>query len=429
MSKSYNNLEKKIADLFSKFPFVKSILKRAYTVVMYLIYYDNSSYKCEKKISTLSNIDGETFFGYYDKYPQNGKYILTHQTSLNTHKKPPSKTYINIIVIDNKDSNRIVSKVKTESFNWQQGARAHWIDKDNFIYNDFSTRESKFISKVYSVNKNGIIKEYDKPVQDSFENQYFLSLNYKRLHTLRPDYGYNNLGVMSEDELKNLDNDGLWFVDMNTGKSRLMHPLSEIVNIKMESFYTESIHWVNHVMISPNGEKFIFLHRYLFQRKRYSRLLISDIKHNKLRLISNYGMVSHCCWVDNNFIIGFLKGPDNRDAFWKINVTTGEHETLDSAGLDKYGDGHPTYMGNALIFDSYPDKGRFQHLYKCNFNSQRVEKIGSFSVPLKYFGETRCDLHPRVSKNSNLLFFDSAHLGKRKLCYVEMENKNLEDNI
>ena len=45
-----------------------------------------------------------------------------------------------------------------------------------------------------------------------------------------------------------------------------------------------------------------------------------------LILLSDYGMVSHCAWLDNEKIIGYLRGPDKRDNFLVIDVGTSAFE-------------------------------------------------------------------------------------------------------
>lgn len=422
MSEKFSHQEKRLAELLSSFPKVKRLLKRFYTYATFPFYYKSKSVNSVHTVKSLSRVNGEVFFGYYDKVPLRGNYILAHATTLQSSKKPPLDGQIDIVVVDKNNLETTIVKTKSKAFNWQQGSRAHWINDEEFIYNDFETKSRQFVSMVFSVTDNRVIKTFEKPVQDSFKDSYFLSINYSRLQTLRPDYGYNNLGVLDELDLQDLSNDGIWYTDMETGAVKLIYPLSTVVNTDCEKHFSESTHWANHLMISPNGEKFIFLHRYLYRNKRFTRLLISDLNTNELRVLSNFGMVSHCCWLDNNNILAYLKGPGNIDAFWTINIKSGKHKKLEFDGLENYGDGHPTFFNDVLVFDSYPDKGRLQHLYKCDFKTKKVTCLGSFLLPLKYFGESRCDLHPRLTENSRTLFFDSAHSGKRELCFMELND-------
>ena len=78
---------------------------------------------------------------------------------------------------------------------------------------------------------------------------------------------------------------------------------------------------------------------------------------------------------------------------------------------------HKNYK-NKMLFDSYPDRSRMQHLYTYDMEKDEIEKLGSFISPLRYYGENRCDLHPKWSFNGKDIFIDSTYDGKRKLYYL-----------
>ena len=102
------------------------------------------------------------------------------------------------------------------------------------------------------------------------------------------------------------------------------------------------------------------------------------------------------------------------DNFYKIDITSNTKVLL-SEKLKDFGDGHPSFHKNKMLFDSYPDRSRMQHLYIYDMDNDSVEEIGEFYGSLKYYGETRCDLHPRWSEDGKNIFLDSVHEGKRYL--------------
>src|SRR5690606_42054238 len=68
-----------------------------------------------------------------------------------------------------------VLSIETCAYNWQQGARAMWLDADHFIFNDFDAESGRYIARVYSVAARREKNRYDYPVQDAFGTEYFLS--------------------------------------------------------------------------------------------------------------------------------------------------------------------------------------------------------------------------------------------------------------
>src|SRR5690606_5989232 len=87
-----------------------------------------------------------TFFGYYDKTPlSSAGFLLCHSTTHATDRKPDSSKTLDILVFSIDDLKQPVLSVKTRVYNWQQGARAHWLDADAFIFNDFDASSQRYI--------------------------------------------------------------------------------------------------------------------------------------------------------------------------------------------------------------------------------------------------------------------------------------------
>ena len=418
---NYNSLERTIARFLARFPIVKRLAKTAYSRLVYLRSKKNyRQYSLAQPIA-FTTVNQSSFFGYYDKSPSNSKgWVIACTTQGSTSAMPSLKNPVNLVVFDAQGD--VLLSQPVAAYNWQQACRAQWITDDLIIYNDFDSQQQRYISHVLSVEQKTIIKSFNLPVQDGFNTDYFISLNYQRLMTLRPDYGYRNLPNLSQAELDNLQQDGLWKVDYQTGDAKLLISLDHACQHQPRPEFSQGTHKFNHVMISPSGDKFIFMHRCLVAGRRLDRLFLADTETGELKLLADYGMVSHCFWADGNTILGYMRGPDGKDAYWLLNVNTAEFSELPCKELAKFGDGHPHVHGDWFITDTYPDKARMQHLLWCNWKTGEVKEVGEFFHGFQFNGESRCDLHPRLSLDGKCVYFDSVFTGKRQLYKMDLSS-------
>jgi hypothetical protein len=420
MKAAFSPIERSVARFLGKVPLLKRLTKSLYSRLVYFKARKKYSYWATKQIISIGPAEQGTFFGYYDKIPTSKDgHILCHVSTYGTLQDPaPNKPiYVTLLA---KNGNKPLWQAPSNAYNWQQGSRAHWLDEDLFIFNDFEKKKQKYISRVFSQASLKEVRRFDFPVQDSLGKKFFLSINYRRLFTLRPDYGYRNLPQMNSAELANIVDDGIWHVDFESGRCKLLVTLAEMIGIAPKPEFSAAIHKVNHIMISPNGEQFIYLHRYYIGRRRYDRLMLATVSSGKIKLLADHGMVSHCFWADEKTIIGFLRGPCSRDAYWLINTETGEFSHFANGALDAYGDGHPHVQGDWFVTDTYPDKARMQRLILANWKTGEFRELGEFFHGFDFSGETRCDLHPRLSPCGKKVFFDSVFDGTRKLYMMDL---------
>jgi len=418
---NYGVLERNVARLLERVPTIKRFAKHCYSKLVYVRAKKNFKYNTTNELTAYTKGRRSSFFGYYDKTPQSvSGHVLVQTTSQSTRERPSRYQEVELNVFSNKMS--AILGVPVKSYNWQQGCRAHWLTSDLFIFNDFDDLNSNYISRIYSVKYGKEVKSFPYPVQDSFENKFFISLNYQRLMCLRPDYGYRNLPPLSSNEIADLDSDGLWKVDIESGHSELFITISDACDVKQIDSVEKAIHKFNHVLVSPSGDDFIFMHRFLIGERRFDRLLLADSTTGKLTLLSDYGMVSHCCWVDSNTILGYLRGPGGKDGYWFVDVKTGAFKPCLQEKLSKYGDGHPHVCGDWFVTDTYPDRARMQHLLLCNWKTGEVKELGEFFHGFEFQGESRCDLHPRFSPDGRAVYFDSVFSGQRQLYRMELSN-------
>jgi hypothetical protein len=390
---NYSAFERSLAHWLARFPIIKNPVKRIYQRIAFLLCPRPPTYSSAKEFGDFENLPGCSFFGYYDKSPENKAGLVLAQYSDYQSFRAPSSSLAITLVVTNK-LRRTLIELPISAYNWQQGCRAHWLT---------------------AVSTGAQVKVFSWPVQDSFGKEYFVSLNYERLMALRPDYGYRNLPTLRTNQLPGLEKDGLWRVDFATGETKLLVSLADACAVKPLRIFKQATHKFNHAMVCPNGKSIIFLHRYVLQGKWFDRLLIADANTGEVEILSDYGMVSHCCWADERTILAYSRGPGGVDGYWQIDVPSGGFVPLWHEKLKGYGDGHPHVYDDWVVTDTYPDKSRMQHLLLFNWKTGQVVELGRFFHGFKYTGESRCDLHPRFAADGDAIYFDSVFSGRRRL--------------
>jgi hypothetical protein len=97
--------------------------------------------------------------------------------------------------------------------------------------------------------------------------------------------------------------------------------------------------------------------------------------------------------------------------------------------LNLNSDGHQSFIPgtNCFITDTYPDKKRFTYLYKVDIDNDKITMLAKIKSPKEFQTSNcnyhwACDLHPRVSPMGDIVCFDSAHTGKRSMCFMKLSD-------
>lgn len=402
---------------------MKKIIKKILIYLRYLLYRyfiknNIKSFYTFKNIQTkkVSNTS-LSFFGYYNISPENNqKEILFLKVGSEKERSSideSAKIYLKLA----DESFSEISQSKT--WNWQQGCMLQFFPQNDnqIIFNDYDDKTSQYISKV--IDKNGnLIRKYNIPINNVSKNGKFaLSLNYDRLAIMRPDYGYFKHINYS---LPNDDDDGIWYLDMETGDIKLIITLEQLKNFYPTITMKGAKHKVNHIDISPNGERFMFLHRWIGVQGRFMRLITAKIDGTELYILNGDKMTSHSCWWGNDKIISFCYTSEFGNAYTVFTDKTSKRQLL-SSKLPTH-DGHPSVSptGKWLITDSYPGLDRMSFLYLYNMENDNLIVLGRFFQPLRYQGEMRIDLHPKWNKTGDKIYFESGHQGKRCLYVINL---------
>ena len=371
------------------------------------------------KEKCITTDPGEYFFGYYDKSPwcKTGRYILALKAK-KTGRNPKKDEEADIGIISTKDDYNFIGLRKTKAWNLQQGCMLQWLgpDFENYIiYNDII--DDEYISFIYNIDK-GISRIIKKPVYSiSKDGKRAISLNFSRLHRLRPGYGYPGL----KDETAGIpipSDDGIWLIDIEKNNYKLIISLQDIININWNPEMNYGHHWFNHLEINPEGSRFSFLHRWESCGRRYSRLFTADLDGKNVYCIADDKMVSHCCWKNSRQILSWARVAGSGEHYYLFTDLEKKFEIIGEGILDE--DGHPSYSPDKryILTDTYPDIARFRRLLAYDTYSRKKYELGRYLAPFKYDFEHRCDLHPRWSRDGKLICFDSTHEGRRRMYIV-----------
>jgi len=417
--KKYSSVERLVGKKLDSFPRIRHMLKDAYQHINYYLHENVSIYKpFEWAKVIIDHENSEVFFGYYDKTPWSERMnmILYHELSKDNQ--------LNIIAYDKEYNTKIVIG-KTNAWNYQQGAMLQWIPKSHgelLIYNNVYNNELS--SLIYNIKLKKVHKRIDFPIQSISPNGFeALALNYKRLYKLRAQYGYSAKSTNFKED-QEYENDGIWKINLENNSSQLLITLNRLIEIEPREEMTNSEHKVNHIIYSPDGENFVFMHRWLSNKGKFSRLYVSDNEGNNLRILMDTRMVSHYSWYDNKHIIAWARTETKGDQYYLINIETVSWKIIGEGVLNVYGDGHPSFSpdGSWMITDTYPDKSRQRHLLLYNLKAEKIIHLGRFYSPLKFNWDTRVDLHPRWSPDGKMISIDSCHEGKRYSYMIDLNS-------
>jgi hypothetical protein len=413
------NLEQKINYQLNKYPAVKKIIKRGYQLAMYVI---SPKIKSEGNIVRVSPDDGaDYFFGYYDKSPWDAtdRYMLCVKAK-NTRSEVSPKEPAEIILIDTQNGNKAQVIAQTHSWNVQQSCMLQWLGPDfcsKIIYNDF--RDGKYCSVILTLaDKSEKVLPF--PVYSvAADGTFALSLDFSRLYRLRPGYGYYNVPEETASE-KLPDKPCIWHIDLMTGDVSPVLKYKDFATFqpRPEMQEKDTEHKVNHIMISPNGKRFMVLYRWFNGYRKFTRLVTCNINGSEMYVLSDDDMVSHCCWKDDEHILAFENKHNGGPGYYLMTDKTQKWTHLWN---DMNADGHPSYSpdGKLVVTDTYPDRARIASVKVMD--GSKVTVIARVFAPFKYDNDTRCDLHPRWSRNGKKICFDSVFEGHRGLYAVEVE--------
>lgn len=417
-NKLLQSIENRVKFILERFPLIKKIIKRVYQLFFCTI--TNSWNLVEGDIIRVTPNDGNEYFcGYYGKSPFDAtdRFLLFNKAKETYRDTAPSDP-LELCVLD-VEKNDIYVIGKVYAWNNQQGCMAQWIGPDYYskiIYNDY--RDGEYCSIVF----NWILKQEEKviplPIYDlSNDGKTALTLDFSRLHRLRPGYGYSNCQEKTKGELCP-DDYCIWKIDTENFKIEGVLKYTDLYNFEHDESMEGAEHKVNHIMINPSGSRFMVIHRWIKNGKKRSRLLTASMDGSDLFNLSDENYVSHCFWKNDNEILSFLRKSKYGDHYYLLRDKSDKYSMLWPVLKT---DGHCSYSHNRtfVVTDSYPDRQRISTLYVLKEKEEPISVARVFS-PFRYDNEFRCDLHPRWNFKDDKICFDSACEGRRAVYILKV---------
>lgn len=353
----------------------------------------------------------QRFVGYYDHSPfkpDDERLLLVHSTRHPPWRRPSPQVPVHVELINHQTGMVVRELGQSLAWNWQQGARALWLDSETVIFNVYDVGMDRFRARL--VTCDGTHRgDLPIPVQEVDSRGRVYSLSYESLAAIRPDYGYRNRLLHPND----LTYNAIERFDPASEEYRVLMRLSDLrERTEVRHGHKVKLAKFNHIMASPDSTRLVFLFRYLLDERRVTDLYEMSTGGGQPRLLVEDGGVSHVCWWGDHAVVATMHGTDGF-GYYFVSV-----DDRRATRFWEQLDGHPSPVDERwLLTDTYPDQYALRRLLIRSLENEEVVEVGAFPEPLLFQGETRCDLHPSLSPSGRYIQVDCA-LGHRRTVAV-----------
>lgn len=360
-----------------------------------------------------------TGFFFYQclQFDASGRYLLAMKVYFQ-NRPVESSDRADIGVIDLKNRFQWTKIGESTAWNWQQGARLQWRAKsEEIVWNDRSDDGKHYVCRVYDF-RTGKKRTLPRPIYDlSPDGSTALTHDFERMKHRGTDY----VGI--EDRYKDQiapHETGIWKMSMSTGSVQLIMSLDQMAAIAYTSgrpasgglyFFREG--W------NPSGTRFV-----AFIKDPANNLFEAySMAANGTDVRYLYHNPSHHSWRDDEHIVDFGKhtpphgGPPQNGYFLFKDDGSGRAQgSLWAVDFD----GHNSYVPNCgndwIISDTYNLQG-FQYLFLYHVPTKRFVPLAKLKATAGE-GIHRVDLHPRLSRDGNVVSIDATHEGIGRQMYI-----------
>ncbi len=389
----------------------------------------------EALVPTRAITKGPRFhwFGYYDKlqFDPSNRFVLSNEVSFE-HRTPTADDRIQVGMVDLEDGDRWIELGKSDAWGWQQGCMLQWRpgSKSEVIWND--REKDQFVSRIKDV-ETGEVRTLPRPIYAlSPDGKWAVTADFARIQNLRPGYGYQGVADPVRAE-RHPETSGIWRMNMDTGETELIVTLAALAEIPYQGDkLTDMWNYVNHLLVSPDSKRFIFLHRwrskgpddpeFAVNNGFVTRMFTANLDGSDLYILDPSGYTSHFIWRDPEHVCAWTRPEGRPSAFYLFKDKTEQVDLVGEGTMPV--NGHNTYLpiGDGqdwILNDTYPQGPlRQQNPYLYQVSTDKRFDLGRFHLPKVYSGEWRCDNHPRSSNDGRLVTIDSPHGGNGRQVWL-----------
>lgn len=363
------------------------------------------------------------FFGYYEKSPWNASQTLLLANEADFNDRAPrlnDSVRVGVVRLEDK---RFEPLGESLAWNWQQGSMLTWhpADPENlFVHND--RRSGKLVGVVRHTSGQEL-QVYDQPIYTLSPNgKTAWSLNFARLATHRPGYGYAGVADPWAD-IRHPDSDGIYSINLAGGESTLIVTLDELARRNPTANMAGQFHWVNHIQASPKGSRIAFFHLWREGETGWGvRLYVSRPDGSELACRLDTGRISHYDWLDEDHVLVWARRKEGSERLLLVDVRNGICRVYGEGVVTE--DGHCTFGPDRrwVLNDTYPDRFDMRTLMLVSWPEATtcINVARVYSPKSKWWGEIRCDLHPRWSHDGRQVCIDSVHEGTRQIYIADV---------
>ncbi len=361
------------------------------------------------------------WFGYYDKlqFDPGSRYALGCEATIE-HRLNNENDMLRIGMVDTKDDDRWIELGDTRAWSWHQTCMLQWLpgSREEIIWND--RQDGQFVSHIMNVRTRKRRTLASAIYALSPDGTWAVVADFRRTRYLRPETGYAGLEDPNREVLAP-ETSGIWRVDLKTGKTDLILPISETLRVPLQQGeWTGCHHYFDHLLIAPDGKRIVFLQRWSKPGVPgfSTRMFTVNPDGSQLHLLDPYGKTSHFNWRDSSHLLAWTWQPHLGNHFYLFEDKT-DKVTVVAPDILKE-NGHISYLpGNRfLLTDTAPDKERKQKPALYDFRTNGLHVLAALYSAPEYTGVWRCDTTPRFSPDGRSVIVDSPHGGNGRQMYL-----------